>query len=100
VKTERANLGLLEKLSLGITEAEIDATYRERFCLSNADDVRKQVLQEALADSCKKAEAVAETLGQKVVGIETAQCDEYRDDEDEEDAVAYKLFPNSIDDDD
>ena len=83
-----ASLQLLERLSLGIAEREINATYRERFCLSNADNISKQVLQDALIDSRKKAEAVAETLGQRVVGIDSAKCDEYRNDDNDED-VSY-----------
>lgn len=81
----QANLTLLERLSSGIVEREIDAIYRERFCVSNAENVEKQVLQEALLDSRKKAEAMAETLGQRITGIESAKCDGYEGDNEEED---------------
>lgn len=37
-----------------------------------------------MLDSKKKAEIIAETLGQKVVGIENAKCDEYREDTENE----------------
>ena len=95
----KADLGLLERLSIGIIQREIDATYREHFCHSNAEEISKEVLQEALVDSRKKAEAIAESLGQKIVGIETAKCDEYCEDEDSLCDTSYKLFPCSIDDD-
>ena len=86
----QADLDLLERLSCGIIEREIDATYRERFCLSNAENVSKQVLQEALLDSRKKAEVMAETLGQKITGVESVKCDEYNDD-DEDAEIRYCL---------
>lgn len=78
--TSSANLALLESISAGIIRDEINATYNETFCLSNFESAKKSVLQEALLDSKKKAEIIAETLGQKVVGIESAKCDEYSDD--------------------
>ena len=47
----------------------------------------------------KKAEAIAESLGQKIVGIETAKCDEYCEDEENLCDTSYRLFPDSVDDD-
>lgn len=52
--------------------------------LVKLESAKKAVLQEALLDSKKKAEIIAETLGQKVVGIESAKCDEYEEEEFEE----------------
>lgn len=82
--TSSANLALLESISDGIIRNEIRATYDETFCLSNMESAKKSVLQDALLDSKKKAEIIAETLGQKVVGIESAKCDEYREDTESE----------------
>ena len=82
--TSSANLALLESISDGIIRNEINATYDETFCLSNIESAKKSVLQDALLDSKKKAEIIAETLGQKVVGIESAKCDEYREDTENE----------------
>ncbi len=75
--TSSANLALLESISDGIIRNEINATYNETFCLSNIETAEKLVLQDALLDSKKKAEIIAETLGQKVVEIESVKCDEY-----------------------
>ena len=86
--TSSANLALLESISDGIIRNEINATYDETFCLSNIESAKKSVLQDALLDSKKKAEIIAETLGQKVVGIESAKCDEYEE-EDLEEKIHY-----------
>lgn len=80
LKTD-ANLGVLDILSSGIIDKEINATYTEYFSLSDVEAAQKEVLQEALLDAKKKAEAIAETLGQKVVGIECAKCDDYDEDD-------------------
>ena len=47
--------------------------------MSEIEAAQKSVLQEALLDSKKKAEIIADTLGQKVVGIESAKCDKYEE---------------------
>ena len=77
--TSSADLALLESISDGLIKNEINATYDETFYLSNIESAKKDVLQDALLDSKKKAEIIAETLGQKVVGIESAKCDEYEE---------------------
>lgn len=82
--TSSANLALLESISDGLIKNEINATYDEAFYLSDIESAKKAVLQDALLDSKKKAEIIAETLGQKVVGIESAKCDEYREDAESE----------------
>ncbi len=102
-----ANLVILELLSDGIVKNGINATYDETFYLSDIEAAKKSVLQEALLDAKKKAEAIAETLGQKVVGIESAKCDEYEEEEFEEKVhciremhpgseLATMLSPNTI----
>jgi len=85
-----ANLITLEQLSSGIINEEINATYSEYFSLTDVEAAKKEVLQEALLDAKKKAEAIAETLGQKVVGIECAKCDDY-DDDDIIEPIAHKM---------
>lgn len=72
-----ANLTLLEALSDGIIQNEINATYNETFYLSNVEAANKAVIKEALLDAKKKAEALAQTLEKKVFGIESATCDDY-----------------------
>lgn len=79
-----ANLSIIEALSEGIVENKLSATYKEKFYLSNIGDAKKIVLQEALLDSKKKAEALAETLGQKIIGMELARCSEYNDCDDDD----------------
>lgn len=84
------NLEMIEKISSGIMDEEINATYTESFALMDHASAEKNVLQSALIDAKKKAEAIAETLGQKVVGIECAKCDDYNDEENE-DSMVHKL---------
>lgn len=79
--TSSADLALLESISDGLIKNEINATYDETFYLSNIESAKKSVLQDALLDSKKKAEIIADTLGQKVVGLESAKCDEYEEEE-------------------
>lgn len=86
--TSSANLAVLESISDGFIKNEINATYDETFYLSNIESAKKSVLQDALLDSKKKAEIIAETLEQKVVGIESVKCDEYEE-EDLEEKVHY-----------
>lgn len=76
-----ANLATLELLAGGISESEINATYDEMFYLANIAEAKDEVLQQALQDAKKKAEILAKTLGQKVVGLESAKCDEYEEEE-------------------
>lgn len=76
------NLSILELVSNGIVNREINAAYTEFFSLSYIQEAQKEVLQEALLNSEKKAKAIAEALGQKIIGIESAKCNKY-DDEDE-----------------
>lgn len=90
-----ANLAVLEALSDGIVKNEINATYDETFYLSDIEDAKKAVLQEALLDAKKKAESIAETLNQRVVGIESAKCDEYEEEDFEEKAHYLREMPTS-----
>ena len=53
LKTD-ANLGVLDILSSGIIDKEINATYTEYFSLSDVEAAQKEVLQEALLDAKKK----------------------------------------------
>lgn len=46
--------------------------------LSNEDELKDELLKEALLDSKKKAEQLAETLGMKVKGIESVETDVVR----------------------
>mgnify|MGYP004583446001 FL=1 len=46
--------------------AEIDYDY----LLSNKEEIHKELLKEALEDSRKKAEMIAETVGEKITGID------------------------------
>ena len=90
------DLRLVDKISRGIIVEEIDATYDIRYRLSNTEEISKQVLQEALLDSKRKAEEMAEVLGLKIVGVEVAKCDQYIDDVEgglKEKGVKY--FPGS-----
>lgn len=104
-----ANLSLLEAISNGIAKQEINAVYDEVFHLANSTEANKIVLQEALANSKNKAEAIAEGLGKAVLSMESAKCDDFRDSDDNIEyeaewsereqapkAAAEKLSPNVI----
>lgn len=63
--------------------------------MSDIEDAKKAVLQEALLDAKKKAESIAETLNHRVVGIESAKCDEYEEEDVEEKAHCLREMPTS-----
>ncbi len=87
--TSQVNLSLLELLKDGIVKEEIRAVYDESFVLSDMEKFKSSVLQDALLNSKNKAEAIAESLGKKIIGIESAKCDEYADIEDINQSVHY-----------
>lgn len=47
--------------------------YSTEFCLSDPEKVHKQLLTKAVLDAKKKAEIVAEALGQKVIALKSAE---------------------------
>ena len=56
-----------------LDEKKYDATFELKFELSNEDEIYTLLMTEALLDSKRKASVFAETLGQKVVGIDFAE---------------------------
>lgn len=81
-------------------DADIDFDYK----ISNLEKIHENLLKEAMLDSKRKATLIAESVGQKVVGIDSADstytshntmdwmtCEKYRLMEDEQFAYSNKL---------
>ncbi len=47
------------------------------YYITNAAAIHEELLQEALAESKKNAEAIAATMGQRITGIDTVEYDRY-----------------------
>jgi len=56
-------------------DVDLDCDYH----LTNTQELHAELLKEALADSRKKADFIAETMGQKIVGIDHVSHHRYRD---------------------
>lgn len=56
-------------------EVDLDCDYH----LTNKQELHAELLKEALADSRRKADFIAEAMGQKIVGIEQVDHHSYRD---------------------
>lgn len=54
-----------------IQEKEMNIDYEIGYSLSAYETVHKELMQEALADSKEKAELIASSVGQKIIGIDT-----------------------------
>lgn len=63
--------GLMEMIQEQDFYAALDCDYR----LTNREALHVELLKEALSDSRKKAEMIAEIMGQKIVGIDSVEHD-------------------------
>ena len=63
------DMAVLNTLSEIIKEHDFKVDVDVSFKLSNMIEVHNQLIKEAVMDSKKKAEMIAETMGQKVTGI-------------------------------
>lgn len=70
------DMKFLNRLSEIIGKCSFDVEMDVSFKLSNMIEVHNQLIKEAVIDSRKKAEMIAETMGQKVVGIEELSLDD------------------------
>ena len=59
-----------------IADEESDITMDLEFVVSDMDEIRKQLLKEAVADAKAKAQLIAEAMDQKLTGIESADTGE------------------------
>lgn len=64
-----ADLSLLSKIT-SLLEDMSDVTYDVDFCLSDKASKEKQVIEAAINNSREKAEMIASSLGQKVLGVD------------------------------
>lgn len=64
-----ADLSLLSKIT-SLLEDMSDVTYDVDFCLSDKASKEKQVIEAAIKKSREKAEMIASSLGQKVLGVD------------------------------
>lgn len=54
-----------------IQERQMNIDFDISYTLSNYKEIHKKLIQEALADSKEKAELIASTMGQRIIGIDT-----------------------------
>lgn len=78
-----------------VVEDEIyGVTYNITYFVSKESEIRKQLMKEAIMDSRKKADFLAESLGIKIVGVDSANLtgieDVYDVSEDDETEVLYE----------
>lgn len=69
-----SDLALVEEMT-SLLEKLSDVEYEIEFSLSNEQEKSKEVLSAAIADSASKAEIIAESLGQKIVGVGSVDFD-------------------------
>lgn len=62
-----------------VSEKGYDAAISTEYLLTNREEIHNELIKEALSDSRKKAELIAQSMGVKVVGIDTATICESRD---------------------
>ena len=62
-----------------VREQDFAVDFTCDYYLTNRADLHMKLMKEALADSKKKAEVIAEIAGQKIIGIDSIKHDEYSD---------------------
>ena len=67
------NMKVINGIQDVIKENKMDASFSVSFYLSDTEELHRELLKEAIEDSRKKAEIIAESVGEKVIGIEEAQ---------------------------
>ena len=69
--TVRANRELKISTAFSMEENELDAEIETNYAFSNQEAIRAELIRLALEDSKAKAGDIAQTMGQKLVGIES-----------------------------
>lgn len=67
--------GLMDTVRDQDFSVDMDCSYH----YTNKQELHTELLKEAVANSKKKAELIAEVMGQKVIGIDSVEHDSYRD---------------------
>lgn len=67
--------GLMEMIQTQDFKAALDCDYH----LTNREELHMELMKEALSDSRKKAEMIAEIMGQRIVGIDSVEHDRNSD---------------------
>ncbi|NCC84643.1 MAG: SIMPL domain-containing protein [Clostridia bacterium] len=70
------DLRLLNTVSALLSENIEDGSFRVSFARSDAQDIQSQLIREALLDSRAKAQMIADTLGQKLLGLDQIEVAE------------------------
>ncbi len=69
------DMSLLNQFDFWIQNAQSDILLHTEFYISNLAEIRKELLKEAVEDSRKKAEMLADTMNQKITGFEEVIMD-------------------------
>ena len=83
-----SNMEIVNAVRRIIADEKTDITMELEFKVSNVEDIRKQLLREAVEDAKAKALLIADAMDQKLIGIESADAGDSRYDIYEEIEVA------------
>ena len=67
-----ADMVLINKIRGVIETGFEDVSFSTDFCVSNEQELRRSLLKDAISDSRAKAELLAESMGCRITGIDTA----------------------------
>ena len=90
------DMAVLNMLSEIIKEHDFKVDVDVSFKLSNMIEVHNQLIKEAVMDSKKKAEMIAETMGQKVTGISEMNAGDRYNHYDSEERAYYDQFSHKL----
>lgn len=69
------DMKFINSISQIIRNENFNAEIKYDYLLTNKEEIHKELLKEALEDSRKKAEMIAETVGEKITGIDEMKLD-------------------------
>ncbi len=96
--TAKFDMKLINTIRAICNSAESQVSFRVNYALSNENDIKEELLREALKDAKRQAELMAEAVGLKVVGLLSAdKNDPMRGMEQSSDAGIYCLAQLSLD---
>jgi len=72
------NMDFINYISKLIRDNNYDVRYDMDFELSDENSIHKELLKEAMANAREKADAIAESMGQKVVALKSASAGQSR----------------------
>ena len=76
----RDNMEFNNSIMTLIQEKQMNIDFEISYYLSNYEEIHRELMTEALADSKAKAELIATSMGQRIIGIDTLEMsDRYRD---------------------